>query len=46
MCDTTVANSADIDWELIALVLTYTKVGLYCALYLGFMQLLVVTYSC
>jgi hypothetical protein len=26
MCDTTVVNTADIDWELIALVLTYTKV--------------------
>jgi hypothetical protein len=34
MCDTTVANTADIDWELIALVLTYTKVSLFlCTLH-------------
>jgi hypothetical protein len=30
LCDTTVVNTVDIDWELIALVLTYTKVCTIC----------------
>jgi hypothetical protein len=35
ICDTVVVNTADIDWELIALVLTYTKVCSFGALYIG-----------
>jgi hypothetical protein len=39
MCDTTVVNTADIDWELIALVLTYTKV---CSCYILYIVWLIV----